>query len=462
MDYGVPRMSSERDPELSAALRALDVPEHAPGFWDDLRTELTPAPVPLAPRRHWKRNTLRAVTVAAAVAVLAVSAGVLGGGPDGPDVASATEVGRRTRAALAAAGTLRGELVYRDGDGAGDRTRFVISDRGDLRLDTTTASRDVLRFTYNAATGEERGFTDAAGAEPAYASIRTGLAPTQTPDPGPVDWIFQRTLSATLRAGLGDQPAVVTTYEGRPAWVIEADVVPNAIAGPGADHVQATIDQATALPLRIVETRAGVLVRELAVAGLTAGGPPTAAELTLALPPGVEPERTDVGFRRVALADVEARAGYRPLVPGALPDGFELSEVAVADSAGPTGTEGLNPPSRDVVSLLYRRGFDTVLVTTRRRTAPAGHPTYPQCTECLPGTAWADPMASGEGFVDAPEPFAAAAGALAGQPARLLIRPEGTAPHIWGVTAELVVTVSGDMSRSELSAVAESLATYAG
>jgi len=48
-------------------------------------------------------------------------------------------------------------------------------------------------------------------------------------------------------------------------------------------------------------------------------------------------------------------------------------------------------------------------------------------------------------------------GALSGVEANLLVVPRNT-PHIWALADELVVTVSGDLSRDELVRVAESLA----
>jgi hypothetical protein len=92
-----------------------------------------------------------------------------------------------------------------------------------------------------------------------------------------------------------------------------------------------------------------------------------------------------------------------------------------------------------VVSLSYRRGLDQVLVTTRLR-----------------GTGdWRDPLASPQGFVDHPQTVTLA-GALAGTDARVVLSPQAT-PHLWALTDRLVVTVSGDLSRSELTRVADSL-----
>jgi hypothetical protein len=69
---------------------------------------------------------------------------------------------------------------------------------------------------------------------------------------------------------------------------------------------------------------------------------------------------------------------------------------------------------------------------------------------------WSDPLATGEGFRDRPEPLELDTGALAGARAELLLAAR-TTPHIWSVTPELVVTVSGDLTRAELVRVTESL-----
>lgn len=118
-----------------------------------------------------------------------------------------------------------------------------------------------------------------------------------------------------------------------------------------------------------------------------------------------------------------------------MPAGYRLAQVGVAEESAPTGKEGGNPPSRMVVSLSYRRGIDQFLVTTRLR-----------------GTGnWDDPLASPEGFVDHPESVT-----VGGLQAKLVVSPHAT-PHLWALTNDLVVTVGGDLSRSELIAVASSL-----
>jgi hypothetical protein len=125
-----------------------------------------------------------------------------------------------------------------------------------------------------------------------------------------------------------------------------------------------------------------------------------------------------------------------------VPRGFERAETVTAPEGQPTGSEGMNPPSRDIVSAAWRRGLDRLVVTTRRAGPDPG--------------AWTDPLAAGEGFLTTPQRVRFRTGALAGTTGELLLDPRAT-PHIWARTAELVVTVSGDLSRAELLRVAGSL-----
>jgi hypothetical protein len=99
-----------------------------------------------------------------------------------------------------------------------------------------------------------------------------------------------------------------------------------------------------------------------------------------------------------------------------------------------------NPPSRNVVSLSYRRGFDHFLVTTRRRG----------------GGRWRDPLGPPPGLTAHPQPVTLHGGALDGITGELDVDPR-TTPHVWALTPKLVVTLSGDLTRDELLAVAQSL-----
>jgi hypothetical protein len=298
--------------------------------------------------------------------------------------------------------------------------------------------------TYDASAGVARSAQHSAsmGGDALFHAERDGVAPGP-PDLGPPTWPLPDEFAAYVRAALaaGDPAVHETTYLDRPAWRLDVDTVPNAIAPElSGDRFQVTVDRRTGMPVRVVETKKGSLLRELRIERLVVDAALPADTFRLAFPAGAEVMRSDDGFRRVGLADVGAAVGYAPLVPAWVPDGYRLAEVAVARDAAPTGKEGGNPPSRMVVSLLYRRGLDRVLVTTRLRGDGA----------------WSDPLAGGEGFVDHPERVALGDGALAGADAQLLLAPRAI-PHVWALTDRLVVTIGGDLSRGELLRVAGSL-----
>jgi hypothetical protein len=276
------------------------------------------------------------------------------------------------------------------------------------------------------------------GGDALFYAERTGVAPGP-PDEGPPTWVLPEQYGAFVRAALGETSSSVqeTTYDGRPAWLLDVETKPNAIVPElSGDHLAITVDRTSGMPLRLVESKRGAVLRVLRVEHLALDPALPASTFELAFPRGAEVMRSDDGFRRVPLDRVASAVGYAPLVPKNIPAGYRLAEVAVAKDTAPTGKEGSNPPSRMVVSLSYRRGVDQFLVTTRLRGDGR----------------WEDPLASREGYVDTPTRLHLTSGLTA----QLVVSAQ-TIPHIWALTDALVVTVGGDLTRSELIRVAGSL-----
>ena len=442
-----------RDEELGAELRRFDVPDHAPAFYWELdqrlATQRRGAPkVERLPRaRRRLRWSLGVAAAAATVAILALALGVprTSKTPSvaGPAIASAAEIKARVRASLATMRNLSGVLVS-DGPKRGDeeRWRFALTARGDFRLEGPGPDEAI---TYDAGAGIVRSAQRSAslGGGPVFYAERRGVAPGP-PDQGAPTSILQQQLGAFVRALLAAEDPRVreTNYQGRPAWRLDVGTVPNALAPEfSGDRLEITVDRQTGISVRVVERKqAGGFVRELRIEHLAVNADLAPGAFRLKFPPGAEVMRSDDGFRRVH--DIPEDSGYVALSPVWIPEGYKLAEIAVAEQAGPTGTEAGNPPSRMVVSLSYRRGFDQSLVTSR----------------LAEGTRWSDPLASGEGFVDHPEPVTVAGGALQGAKAELVIAARAI-PHLWALTNGLVVTVGGDLSRAELLHVTDSLRT---
>jgi hypothetical protein len=459
-------VSTLRDERLGAALRALETPEHRPGFYAELHRLLAEEHAARTAEARRQQRARRARTRwgarVAVVAAVAAAVWLVVGLPENervPDVirtedATAAEIQARVRSALARAETLTGELVvrgrrYRNAYGWDDpaRFRFAVTDRGDFRVTGLTVEENVA---YDAGKGIQRSLNPSAslgGEGTLFPHVRRGVAPGP-PDEGPSDYVLQKDFGAFVRALLAARDPAVreTTYEGRPAWQLEVRAPVNQIVPEfSGDRFAIWVDQETGIPVRIVESKNGRALDELRIEKLAVDGPVPPETFTIDFPKDAEVTRSDSGFRRVGLDEIPDAVGYAPLLPAWLPEGYELAEVAVApEVATPTGVEGGNPPSRNVVSLSFRRGLDRFLVTTRLRHVPGS------------GDTWGDPLATGEGFRDRPEQIRLGRGVLSGVEASLLVVPRNI-PHLWATTDDLVVTVAGDLSRDELVRVSESL-----
>ncbi len=352
--------------------------------------------------------------------------------------------GPQRAAGAATADTLSGVLTVRSRLAADEpvrrsRLRFALTARGDVRILGDPDSGDVY-FDARSATQVTLNAPGTGGT-----LVERGLA-YGPPDAGPAEHVLQGGLAATTRAlaAAGDASVAESEIGGRPAWALRTRTPVNKLGYTG-DRLEIAVDRATGLALFAQETFRGRLVRDLRVSNLRVDRRFTRRSFAPRRPSGRETTVIDGGFRTRTLRQSAGRAGYAPLVPRTLPDGFRRAQTRFAERTQPTGTEGLNPPSRGVVSTAYRRGFDRVLVTTRRRLGSDRR--------------WSDPISAGEGFRVSEARIRLARGALAGQTARLVIDPRAI-PHVWILSRDLVVTISGPLSRAELIAAAESLAEY--
>lgn len=318
---------------------------------------------------------------------------------------------------------------------------------------TLVADRDGSRHAFDAETGE-RVAVDVADAdsvavypdgEGATSSVRRRGLPAGGPDliitlPTDSPALVAHTLAL---ARSGDPSVVAAEALGRPAWRLETDVVPNAFAGPGSpDAAVVVVDRATSLLLLLEERSGDELVRRIEVTSLETSDEPAGRDAFEV--DGDTDEVIDEGFERTTLDELRGtEQASSALVPTAVPDGFTLATVDVRPGRAPGGgPEGMNPESVDTVVLTYRRGWDELVVTTRRTLAEPGR--------------WEDPY-RGEGQVLEPEVVVVDGGALDGTEAEVTLAPT-TVPNLWGVTPERVVTVAGPVSGTTLLEVASSLA----
>jgi hypothetical protein len=480
----------ERDDHLGAALSGLPVPDHGPTFWADLSdrlegeitvphqtepaTDVGPAeskstePVSLDDRRARRAarrgsgappaspyRTRSIGAAAAAVALVLAAAGAVNViRDDGTDNQVSTG-GRPTETTQAPApvatvpaefsATYDGIEGFDGPEGCCSTRRFTLAADGSFRWTSTDGLADMA---YDATTGRHVDvMTVGPGiskANPNY-FITTGVpagGPDQRfsrPDPlGPMaDFVV-----ALARAG--DSRITTSSVAGRATWHYDGPTAVDRLGGDGApDHAVADVDQASGALLQLTTRVGDLVVNRFTTSDVTTRDQVDRARYRIEPPAGAKKTEVKLGFAPRTLDEAAAGLPYDLLVPGQIPAGFELESVAVnPDVASPTGPEGMNPPAKNVAALTWRNGASRFTVTLR----PSG------------GEQWDNPFGAEGVVVDA-------------QPVRLELAGraplEGTVavdaplrPHLWGITGDIVVTVSGDLTRPELERVAGSLRAH--
>ena len=441
---------SPRDEFLGRMLRELRVPEHGPGFWERFEAKIAGPSKP--PRRLLRRPGQLLVTAAVVLAVLGgILIGLLPGTP--PPPALAEIVKQRVAGAMDRLRTIEGEAVlvsrlpaivartHHQPRVSTERVWFAFAADGSFRTRAPGGSQDVA---YDARAGTERLVTTSAslGGAGRFFVEQRGLAPG-APDQGPEPLAIEHQLGAVVHALLAAHHPRVwpATYLGRPAWQVTfRQTLPDR---EGVLAISVTVDRRTGLPVVVHQagSPASLGSSDLRITRLQVNRPLPRRTFTIAFPAGAAVTQEDFSFRRVPLERAAQLAGYRPLVPQALPGGMRLSQVSYAQRATATAGE-TNPPSRKVVSLAYLRGFEHAIITTRLAGAAPGR--------------WRDPFQTPRGPTAAMQRVTLTGGALSGDHAEVVVEP-GSAPHLWAVGHGLVVTIAGDLSVAELIHTAESL-----
>lgn len=246
-------------------------------------------------------------------------------------------------------------------------------------------------------------------------------------------------LAAFVRARLAADAvrATATQWHGRPAWTVDVPVIYSMYGGVGGDTATVTFDRETGLVVDVVERERDNrrVVEHDEVLELT---PSSEA------PPALDPAGQSEHWRRGSYDDAARELQYRPARPLRLPAGFEADGIAY-----------LAQPEARLVQLRYRYGAATALVTMRNKDLPRST-----------GDADGDPFPYGGYGGEAgdhpdaerfrPEPVHLTGGDYAGTRAEIVIHPR-LPQHLWFATDEHIVTISGDLTRAELLAGANSL-----
>jgi len=470
-------MSEEQDKQLREALRSLQPPAPGADARERVRAAVAAAAAGAAPAttpavaersRAERRGPFavfarhrRIVFGLAAVAALALGAGVLlvglpGG--DGPEPVSASQVLQRALRALSSGRTLAAEVTIKLPKSAGwtpqnrydaDHYRILLRADGSYRLTRRGPSTLGWSPTRGSPPPVDVVFEARRGVLSTYARGQ-GLVERIGYPPGPPDrwagiiWADFIAAAHALQVSGAARPRAAV-YEGRPAWVLTCSL----FSGPSQPTISSewpvfeiTVDQATSFPVCFRMLQDGLVQAEIRYSSLRVNAPLPDRAFELKAPAGARVTRIQGGFRRAPLAQIARLPGYTTLVPTSVPRGFRLTQAAAAPHSV---TANRLVRGRKVVALQYGRGFDSLTVTTRRVADPSFAAEYDPFE---PEPSWAALVAW---------PATISGGAFRGVTAQVVVAPKTTTPHLWAVKDGVLLTVAGSASAEELLAVAASL-----
>ena len=279
-------------------------------------------------------------------------------------------------------------------------------------------------------------------------SRRTGVSPDygmRMSVVSPFEYVYSA--AAIVRAAVAEQdPAfTVTTTSciGRPAWQ-------GTYTSRGWRRTT-TVDKATGFPLRYVlaDVRHPVTHRFVwRVIDMATDVPVDAASFTITIPEGAKVD-TASEYEHFTTSDkLAAEVGYQPFLPSTLPEGSVLAAASTQpDPWGPytwffpislPWTDFSKLPD-DEVRLYYHHGYDWFTVTERPRAGGIGN-SVPRELDKRPGFAYRKTVLQG--------------GAFAGKTARTWM---GDGAVLYVQNPAYAVEIAGDLTRSELLAIAASL-----
>jgi hypothetical protein len=438
--------SPMHDDELGAVLRDLDAPQHAAGFFENVRSEIDASPRPAKVRRLRPYLLGAAGTVSVAAAVLAAVL-VLPNDQPSSDVALptttstnpavtqpevitpllASQVAERISNTYMNASAVSGTVTVKGfpDRSVGQTEDTTLSGSFALRADgsyvTESLDSEVKgRTTYDAVTNTTRSYHPR-GMEMYGGSViplhsLTGLA------------------SRVRSLAVDDSTTLKEIeYKGKPAWQLDVKVRTEAY---GADTMRLIADKELAFPLYVHTTRKGVPYDEMTVDNVVLNRPFDNSALTAA-PKGWVQSTVDDGADWKIMSPEQASrvAGYPVLLPADVPKGFRLATVMVTKDQTTMGGDRQNEVRR-----IYRAGLASFTVSTFISTEPNLY----------------DPL-SGDDLSVTQTPVSLTSGPFAGQKASMAVSMH-FGQRLWGGAAKKTMFyVEGDLSKDEMIAAIASL-----
>lgn len=394
--------------------------------------------------RGWRRPALvvASVVVVAACLAVAVWVGTRNRIPDGTRAAG--ELAAPVSAAMAEGPYRRLETMVVEGSSSGASVQravvlvvandgsWVVSQAGTIDQSTYDADEGLVR----------RAAVIGSGDDATLAVNDTGGLAAGPPDPSPTipSPLLELQVVPSLLRAAGEHRVPRRTVDDRRVWELERTLP---TGDQGSDELwRVQVDSTTSLPVSVERTRGGRLVRRVEVVSWSIATEVAADTFLQPVPADTEPTTNSYGFTSTELAAVPLLGRGEAVTPGWLPGGFELEVVAVRATA-PTGAVstagGTNPPDEGVLSLGFQRGLERITVSTRSAGSDPG--------------SWSSPLPA---TLTGQRERTLGDGRFNGARARAGSDLFGRA-HLWLVSDDTVLTVSGDLTVDEAFQLATSL-----
>ena len=389
--------------------------------------------------RPWKHVVvaLVALITVAGLVYAAIQIGTSSRIPDG--TREAGELAAQISTAMAEGSYRNVTTSITEQDATGRQTtsdvQLTLADDGSW-VATTTGTID--QTTYDAASAVIRRVA-VVGSE-VYATDVTGIA-AGPPDPtgylpAPLEELSM--IPSLFRAEPTDRLSR-RTADDRTVWTLTRTL-------PSGDRGQdqrwrVRVDAETMLPHDLVRSEGDRVVRHISFNEWTTTTEVPADTFLQPLPPDVTASTTSHGFTTTELGAVPLLGRGDAVTPGWLPEGYELSIVAVRSEAPAAATStagGANPADVGVLSLGFQRGAERITVTTR---AVGADP-----------AAWQSPF----GPVANETERTLGDGRFNGTRVKVGQEANGRT-QLWGIGDDTVFTVAGDLSPDEADRLAASL-----
>lgn len=456
------------DPVIHEAITNMPVPDDSPGFLNRVDDMITAEPLSVVAKHPHRRvfAISGGLSLAAAIAAVALIVGAMNNGGNAPDVAQqpkpqqptvtqiqptlASDVSRNVVTAMRSLHAIKGDYTILQTptiptDEYPKQTlkgSFALDEKGNyfesVGSDSNGSGQTLMSFDATSGASKECSFNDGKWAcvtaaddlsEPSFSRY----------------WVSSAALANAIKDSRVD--LVDATYDGKETWKLTFPLTANTLDPQPADSVSVMVDKKTNYPIDTVVSYKGHVVNEVSITNLVVNPVLTSSDLVVQTPKGAA--TTSSGsyiYKRTDLAGLRKKLGHDPVLPANVPDGFTMAEVMfVSDLNNGLGADWCGGADTNIAIVTYRKGLESFRVAVG---------------DAKGASADCDPWGVKRENVFLQDETTLTAGAFAGVKVRMGAYETGS--RLYGVGSRNSLSIIGDLSVDEFYSVANSIEAQKG